>query len=86
MPEKTVFLYGHVLRAFFYAQAHAQSATPCTWKSAAKAAHRPRDEQEENLPCPIFTGKIVLLENDVGLPALFLHPELINNEIHCAHF
>ncbi|RKJ19550.1 hypothetical protein D7X48_13260 [bacterium D16-50] len=33
-----------------------------------------------------FTGKIVLLENDVGLPALFLHPELINNEIHCAHF
>ncbi|WP_276950451.1 hypothetical protein [Acetatifactor muris] len=56
---KTVFLYGHVLRAFFYAQAHAQSATPCTWKSAAKAAHRPRDEQEENLPCPIFTGKAV---------------------------
>ena len=31
-------------------------------------------------------GNAVLLGNDVGLPTLSLHPELINKEIHCAYF
>lgn len=32
-----------------------------------------------------FIGTTVLPGNDVGRPTLFLHPELINNEIHCAY-
>ena len=32
-----------------------------------------------------FIGKTMLLGNDVGLLTLFLHPELINTEIHCAY-
>ena len=32
-----------------------------------------------------FSQENLITWNDVGLPALFLQPELINNEIHCAY-
>lgn len=79
MPEKTVFLYGHVLRAFFYAQTCAEEIS-CS--SGARVARR---VEEDKLPYSIFIGKTALPGNDVGMSTLFLHPELINNEIHCAY-